>query len=50
MYVLTFSLDEMEKDWKCETNNIFFVSNYYWSLLILSMLLLLFFFNLIKQD
>ena len=22
MYVLTFSLDEMEKDWKCETNNI----------------------------
>ena len=22
MYVMTFSLDEMEKDWKCETNNI----------------------------
>jgi len=49
MYVLTFSLDEMEKDWKCETNIIIFVSNYYWSLLILSTLLL-FFFNLIIQD
>lgn len=22
MYVITFSLDEMKKDWKCETNNI----------------------------